>query len=125
MGGLFAAFRTVRPTNVMETGFYEDAVRQLNIALDARRDRIDTATGGLPKDIAILVIFSSIVIVAYAILVGSPSFWFHALGPLAIAVVVALSLVVLVDLTYPFSGDVALEPDDFRDGILAQFFAQR
>jgi hypothetical protein len=122
LGGLFAAFRTVRPTNAMETGFFDDATRQLNNALDARRDRVDTATGGLPSDIAILVIFSSIVIVGYAILVGSPSFWFHALGPLAIAIVIALSLVVLADLTYPFSGDVALKPDDFDDGVLAQFF---
>lgn len=62
-------------------------------------------------------------IVAYAILVGSPAYWFHVLGPLAIAVVITISLVVLVDLTYPFSGDVSLQPSDFRNGALAQFFA--
>jgi len=44
------------------------------------------------------------------------------LGPLAIAVVVTISLVVLVDLTYPFSGDVSLQPNDFQAGALAQFF---
>jgi hypothetical protein len=32
-------------------------------------------------------------------------------------------LVVLVDLTYRFSGDVAIEPDDFKTGALEQFFA--
>ena len=119
---VFAAFRTVRPDSVMSNGFYDDSVRQLNNALDARRDRIEAATGGLPRDIAILVIFSSLVIVAYAVLVGSPNFWFHVLGPVAIAVVVALSLVVLLDLTYPFSGDVSLEPDDLKSGVLEQFF---
>jgi hypothetical protein len=107
---------------VVSTGFYDDAVRQLNNALDARRDRIEASTGGLPRDIAILIIFSSLVIVAYAVLVGSPSFWFHVLGPVAIAVVVAVSLVVLVDLTYPFSGDVSLDPEDFKTGALEQFF---
>jgi hypothetical protein len=34
------------------------------------------------------------------------------------------SLIVLVDLTYPFSGDVSLKPSDFQNGALAQFFAQ-
>ena len=119
---IFAAFRTVRPDSAMSNGFYDDAVRQLNTALNARRDRIETATGGLPRDITILIIFSSLVIVAYAILVGSPAYWFHVLGPLAIAVVVTISLVVLVDLTYPFSGDVSLQPNDFKNGALAQFF---
>jgi hypothetical protein len=76
-------------------------------------------------DIAVRILFSSFVIVAYAVLVGSPNFWFHVLGPAAIAIVVAISLVVLVDLTYPFSGDVALAPDDFKTGALAQLFYPR
>jgi hypothetical protein len=59
------------------------------------------------------------------VLVGSPNFWFHVLGPVAIAVVVAVSLVVLIDLTYPFSGDVALTPEDFKAGALEQFFDGR
>jgi hypothetical protein len=123
LNGIFAAFRTLPPRlDDVDRGFYDDSVRQLNNALDARRDRIETATGGLPRDIAILIIFSSIVIVAYAVLVGSPNFWFHVLGPVAIGVVVAVSLVVLLDLTYPFSGDVALQPDDFKAGVLNQFF---
>ena len=42
------------------------------------------------------------VVVAYAVLVGSPNFWFHVLGPAAIAVVVAISLVVLVALAQFF-----------------------
>ena len=71
---------------------------------------------------ALLILFSSLVIVGYAVLVGSPHFWFHALGPAAIAIVVAFSLVVLLDLSYPFSGNVSVEPDPFETGVLAQFF---
>lgn len=125
MTELFAAFRTVEPRTQMEIAFYDDAVRQLNRALEARRDRIETADGGLPSDIVVLVLFSSLVIIVYAILVGSPSFWFHALGPVAIGVVVVLSLVVLADLTYPFTGEVALQPEEFESGSLEQFFNER
>ena len=94
----------------------------MNDALDARRNRIQNAVGGLPWDIAALILFSSFVVVAYAVLVGSPSYWFHLLGPAAIASVVAVSLVVLVDLSYPFSGDFAIPPDDFQTGVLEAFF---
>ena len=125
LDNIFAAFRTVKPRSREQTAFYDDAVRQLNDALDARRNRVETASGGLPRDIVVLILVSSFVIVAYAVLVGSPNFWFHVLGPAAIAIVVAISLVVLLDLTYPFSGDVAITPDDFKNGALAPFFHSR
>jgi hypothetical protein len=122
LDGVFAAFRTVEPTTPEQTAFYDDAVRQLNETLDARRNRIESAVGGLPWDIAALILFSSFVVVAYSLVVGSPSYWFHLLGPAAIASVVAVALVVLVDLSYPFSGDFAIPPDDFQTGVLKAFF---
>jgi hypothetical protein len=121
--GIFAAFRTVQPRSPQATAFYDDAVRQLNAALAARRDRLRNASGGLPRDVALLILFSTLMTVGYAVFVGSPHFGFHALGPAAVAAVVAVSLVVLVDLSYPFSGDVAIAPNDFKTGALGQFFA--
>jgi Protein of unknown function (DUF4239) len=56
--GIFAAFRTVEPRSRQATAFYDDAVRQLNAALAARRDRLQTAGGGLPRDIALLILFN-------------------------------------------------------------------
>ena len=62
------------------------------------------------------MLFNTLVIVGYAVFVGSPSFFFHALGPTAIAVVVAVSIVVLFDLSYPFSGSVTVSTHDLRSG---------
>ncbi len=61
-------------------------------------------------------------ILGYVMLVGSRSFWFHTIGACSIAIVIALSLVVLVDLSYPFSGSLTVSSDPFRAGALAQFF---
>lgn len=122
LDAVFDALQTVEPRSPGATGFFDDSVRQLNDALDARRDRLDAAVGGIPIEMATLLVFSSFVIVGYAVLVGSPSFWFHVLGPTAIAVVVAASLVVLLDLSYPLSGDFTVDPKPFETGALAQFF---
>jgi hypothetical protein len=121
---IFTSLRTVKPTSGQETAFYDDAVTQLNTTLAARQERLRSVAGGIPGIIVILLLFSTFVIVAYAVFVGSPNFWFHALGPAAIAVVVAVSLVVLVDLSYPFSGNVTISPDGFKTGELAQFFPE-
>ena len=72
--------------------------------------------------IGVLLLVGSIIIVGYTVLVGSRSFWFHAIGAGAVAIVLGLSLVVLLDLTYPFSGDLSVGPAPFRNGALAQFF---
>ena len=122
LDGVFGALQAVEPRTPAATGFYDDSVRQLNDALDARRDRLEAARGGLPFEMAALIIFSSLVIVGYAVLVGSPNFWFHVLGPAAIAIVVTFSLLVLLDLSYPLSGDVTIDPEPFQSGVLARFF---
>jgi hypothetical protein len=122
LDSIYAALRTVDPRSPQETAFYYDAVSQLDNTLAARQDRIESAAGGIPVVIMLLLLFSTLVMVAYALFVGSPNFWFHALGPAAIAVVVAVSLVVLVDLSYPFSGSVTVSPESFKTGVLAQFF---
>jgi hypothetical protein len=123
--GIYAAIQGTTPKSPESTAFYDDAVSQVNQALTARRERIAAASGGLPSLILALVTIGSIVILGYAVLVGSRSFWFHAIGACAIALVIALSLVVLVDLSYPFSGDLSISPGAFREGALAQYFPPR
>jgi hypothetical protein len=56
------------------------------------------------------------------LLVGSRSFWFHTIGACSISVIIVLSLVVLVDLSYPFSGDLVVSPSPFKTGELEQVF---
>jgi hypothetical protein len=119
---IYAALEAAKPRSPEATAFYDDSVRQINAALIARRDRLDAAAGGLPSLILALVLVGALVILFYVMLVGSRSFWFHMIGACSIALVVAMSLVVLVDLSYPFSGDLVVSSDPFKAGVLAQFF---
>jgi uncharacterized protein DUF4239 len=119
---IFAVLQGVEPKSPAAVAFYGDAVRQLNVALDARRNRLDDTAGGLPWVVGALLFVGSLVIVGYAVLIGSRSYWFHAIGAGAIAVVIGMSLVVLVALLYPFSGDLAIDSEPFRSGVLTQFF---
>lgn len=123
VAAMYKAIQGVDPKSSRAVAFYDDAVRQLSTVLDGRRNRLDDAGGGLPWVIGVLLLVGSIIIVGYTVLVGSRSFWFHAIGAGAVAIVLGLSLVVLLDLTYPFSGDLSVGSAPFRNGALAQFFA--
>ena len=120
--GIFQTMQSIEPGSRRATAFYDDSVRQLNAALDARRNRLGDTDGGLSPLIAALILVGSFVILGYASLVGSRSFWFHAIGAGAIALVVAFALVVLLNLSFPFSGDLAIGSGPFKTGVLAQFF---
>ena len=124
VNGVYVAMEAARPTTPQATAFYNDSVKQLNEALIARRDRLDSATGGLPSLVLTLILIGALVILGYVLLVGSRSFWFHAIGACSIALVIVLSLVVLVDLSYPFSGSLNVSSSPFQTGALAQFFTK-
>ncbi len=119
---MYAALEAAKPTTPQATAFYNDSVKQLNTALIARRGRLESATGGLPSLVLTLILLGAFIILGYVLLVGSRSFWFHAIGACSIALVIALSLVVLVDLSYPFSGSLNVSSMPFQTGALAQFF---
>ena len=121
--GMYSAIQGFDPSSPRAVSFYDDSVQQLTTALQARRNRLDDASGGLPWVIGVLLIVGSLVIIGYTVLVGSRSFWFHAIGSGAVALVLGLSLVVLLDLTYPFSGDLSVSSAPFRTGALTQFLA--
>jgi Protein of unknown function (DUF4239) len=123
--GVFAAMQAYKPVSTSQVAFYDDSVRHLNAVLEARRDRLSASDGNdLPALIAALIIVGAIVILGYATLVGSHSSAFHAIGAGAIAVVVGFSLVVLLSLQFPFSGDLAVSSQPFKKGTLAQFSAR-
>ncbi len=122
VNGIYAALQAARPTTPQATAFYNDSVKQLNSALIARRDRLRSASGGLPSLVLTLILLGAFIILGYVLLVGSRSFWFHAIGACSIALVIVLSLVVLVDLSYPFSGSLNVSSSPFQTGTLAQFF---
>lgn len=126
MDDIFAAMQAVAPASESEKAFYEDSVRHLNAVLEARSDRLTSSDGNsLPTLVAALILVGAIVILGYATLVGSRSSAFHAIGAGSLAIVVGFSLVVLLSLEFPFSGDLAISPQPFREGALAVFTSSR
>ena len=119
---VFGAMQAYTPGSASQSAFYDDSVRHLNSVLESRSNRLSASDGDdLPALVAALILVGAIVILGYATLVGSRSTAFHAIGAGAIAVVVGFSLVVLLCLQFPFSGNLAISSQPFKEGALAQF----
>lgn len=121
IGGIYNALQAAEPRSRRAVAFYDDSVRQLNGALVARRDRLAAAGAGLPSLMSAFILVGAVAILGYAAMVGSRSVWFHAVGAASIALVLGFTLVVLLSLSFPFSGSLAITSDSFATGVLAQF----
>jgi hypothetical protein len=119
---LYLALQRVQPATAAASAFYQDAVGRLDDVLSARRARLADADGGLSAPLVGLVILGSLVILGYAILVGSRSVAFHMIGAGAIALVLGFSVVILMAYNFPYSGSLAIDPAPFQSGVLAQYF---
>jgi hypothetical protein len=122
MDDLYLALQRVQPATAAASVFYQDAVGRLDDILSARRARLADADGGLSAPIVGLVIVGSVVILGYAILVGSRSAAFHMVGASMIALVLSFSVVILLAYDFPYSGSLAIDPAPFQSGVLAQYF---
>ena len=114
--GMFTALQGFDPASPREVG----VLRRLRAAAERRAQRPAEPSRRRRRRPALgdraLILVGSLVIIGYAVLVGSTSYWFHAIGAGSIALVVGLSLVVLVDLIYPFSGDLSVGSAAFTSG---------
>jgi hypothetical protein len=119
---LYRALQSVHPATPASTAFYQDSVTRLNDALAFRRHRLADAAGGLSALIVFLLLVGSCVILGYAVLVGSRSATFHAVGAGSIALVLGFSLAVLLIFNYPDSGSLAISSTPYQSGVLAQYF---
>ena len=122
VANLYTALQAVHPSTEASTAFYEDSVRRLNDALAFRRHRLSDAAGGLSALVVALLLIGSSVILGYAVLVGSRSAAFHAVGAGSIALVLGFSLAVLLIFNYPYSGSLAIDRAPYEGGVLAQYF---
>ena len=115
---IYTALQGVEPEAAAEVAFYEDAVQRLGDVVAARRQRLDAANGNLPASFEAVLFAGSLVVIGYALLASSRIRWHHLATVLAVTVLIACSLLLAMVLDNPYSGDLAITPDDFRTGAL-------
>ena len=115
---IYTALQGIEPQAPAEVAFYDDAVQRLGDVVAARRQRLDAAGGNLPVSFEAVLFVGSLVVIGYAILASSRIRWHHMATVLAVTVLIACSILLAMVLDHPYSGDLAIGPDDFRTGAL-------
>lgn len=106
-----------QPANSTSADFVQAGIRDAATATEARRSRILESGSQIPGTLWAVLIVGAIVTIAFTYLFGVDTLWHHALMVTALAMLVALSLLVILTLNLPYTGDVAVKPEAMKNAI--------
>lgn len=88
-----------------------DATAQLG---DARRERVNQASGAIPTLLWVALLLGGLVTVGFAFSFGMRSLTAHALIVFSLAMLIGYLLLLVYQLDYPFSGVARVDPHAFE-----------
>jgi hypothetical protein len=111
---LLETVQRVRVRDVSEQEFEGSVLAEINDIGDSRQARLDLANANIPGVLWLVVILASAGTLAFSLLlgIGRPRMQYFMVG--AVAVLIGASLVLVLELEYPFTGSLAVHPEPFR-----------
>jgi len=102
---LTAAILAVQPQDRRELALYQHALDLLTVMTDNRIERLDSASGSVPKILWFVLIVGGAVTLGYPAFFASSNLVAQILMTASLAALVALSLLLGLAFDFPFTGD--------------------
>lgn len=119
---LYLTLQAYAPEGVVAETFYGEAVGKLNDLVGARRARLGHAQESLPATFQVLLVGGALLIIGFLYFFGMSSFRAQLLMILGVAGLIGFNLLLVIVLDHPFSGDITVPNEGFRQGALARFW---
>jgi len=71
----------------------------------------------LPYIIWIAIIVGAVITILFSILLGAEKSWLHAIMVSMLAIIIATTLFLIIELDYPFVGEVSAKPTSYINRI--------
>ncbi|MFG2639225.1 hypothetical protein ACGFX8_37270 [Streptomyces sp. NPDC048362] len=118
---IFSTLKGYTPRNASEVAAYEQILTNLNDAIADRRARIGDSEDRLPPLLQYFIFGGAVCVIMLASLYKPKSVFDRVMVLVSITALLAASLLVVIGLNRPFTGDISVSPDAFYRGILAQY----
>jgi uncharacterized protein DUF4239 len=119
---LFTVLQGYEPQTNSQSSFYDAAIGDLNDIVATRRARLFDAQEEIPEVLQWLLFVGALGLIAFTWLFGMKRFRTQLLMVLGVAILLGASLLIAMELDHPFSGDLTVSPQPFREGSLAVFW---
>jgi riboflavin transporter FmnP len=113
VGDLAAKLSAYEPSSLGENATKAEMLGVVNALIKARHDRILAATEHTSDDVWLMLIIAGAVSVIYTYLFGAKSFRIHVAVTGLVAASIALVFVLIIELDYPFRGELHVSDEAF------------
>ncbi len=117
---LYEAVQSFEPDPGTQSVYYSEVVGELDTWLQARRIRISDAQQGLPGPHLLLLVAGGLVLTVFLVVFASEAPWIQTAQTSLVVALIGFNILVLLLLNHPFSGDFAVTPEPFRQGVLGE-----
>jgi hypothetical protein len=114
------SIQRMKPTTEGQQVLYEQGLQQVNDLADARGKRLFEAEEGLPAILWVVLGVGGVEVVGFTYLFGLESTSVHVLMVASLTLIIALVLLTVAALDYPFEGDIRIGPQAFEH-VLGRF----
>lgn len=105
------------PPAVRQEKFYDNLVTQVSQIARARHDRINAASSPLPDLLLIVILVTSLALIAVASALDTQHRRWHLVLTSALTILVALNLTLILTLSRPFDGAATISDSPLREGV--------
>jgi Protein of unknown function (DUF4239) len=112
---IWRTYYDFQPQGSKEEAFYNQSLERLNAMGQHRRTRLHVSKPGLPALMWILMIGGAIITVGFTYLFGTKSAVAQLIIIGSLAGLIGFVLFLILALDYPFTGDLAIEPEAMRE----------
>lgn len=110
---LHTSIVTMQPASLGEAVIEAELLKTLNELYRARSDRLEAAAGHIPSVIWWIILLGGAIVTGYTYLFGFQDFRLHLVMTAAVASSLALVVVLIIALDWPFRGEVSASSDPF------------
>ncbi|GAB2733034.1 bestrophin-like domain [Kitasatospora kifunensis] len=104
----------INPSSVQQQVLYEHAVSHMEDLASQRRARLNEVDDEVPTLLWVALIVGGVLTVGFTFLFGLPNTMAHALMVLSLGGLVVISLLVIKEMNFPFTGVTAVKPTAFE-----------
>lgn len=104
---------SLNPVTLRQQVLFQEVTTSVTALAADRRTRLDTVGARLPLFLWAALIAGGVITVSFSFLFGMSSTWAHAVMTAVLAAIVVMSLVLINDLNYPFTGPAKISPEAF------------
>lgn len=108
---IHSAIVTMRPTTAGEAVIEAELLRTLNMLYTARTSRLAAVQGHIPEVIWWIILMGGALTVGFTYLFGFHDFRMHLVVTMSVSTSLALVIVLIMALDWPFRGNVSVQPD--------------